>query len=146
MNGQGSPNSPSRWLRHCVFKIRIGFVVLCCAFGCGSLGLAQSNEIDLRLQVAWGGPTKQLWRGSIHVAKGSISDLRLLRSGTDQPGTYFFPQPASPTAKTSELANRILVSPRFPLSEYGIDIRVRAPADADVPLPGPRDRTQKPAR
>lgn len=82
MVGHGRPREgPQRFVGHREQmrqrKIRLGRVLRCyCAlFLCAAhflLGEIQSEELDVRIRVLWGGGTKRQWRGAIVASEGRL--------------------------------------------------------------------------
>lgn len=78
------------------------------------------GEVNLRLQLAWGGPTHRLWRGVVHLPGGQFEDVRLLGLDLDQPGAFVVQQ------------DRILVEPRRASQYSGLEVTVIANSRDDV--------------
>lgn len=132
MNGQGSPNSErarpgtgrARILR---FHQEL-WMLLCCACCCFPLNIAAQevteshSPITMRLQIEWGGAEARLWRGSISVAGGELSDLRLLGLDADQPGSFVGDK------------SRIRIEPRFSNRYSGVEVTVSAMSSSAVEI------------
>ena len=134
MNGQGRPKAVLARLhrRLTIFVLRL--CMFCCALGLGAhpfeaVAFGANDEIDLRLRIVWHGPHPKLWRGTIGVSGGQLSDLRLLGMEADQQSCFVIPQ-GKPVGSLAVSASRaaaehLYVSSRSPGTRYGIDVHVR---------------------
>ena len=113
MLGQGSPHSESAPLAAALRPYVIGMLLLLtCAHAYAD------EQLNLRLQIAWGGSSPRLWRGVIDISDGRFSDMRLLGIDTDQAGSFI------------NEGKKILVSPRYANRYSGLETTVVASADA----------------
>lgn len=78
-----------------------------------------SEAWDLRVRLAWGGGTPQIWRGTIRVTEGMLSEVTPLGLEPDAAAAFF-----------QEGTEAIRVEPRVARSYDGCDVRIQAPADA----------------
>lgn len=58
--------------------------MLVCAFGCTA---AVGEELDLRIQIEWGGRADETWEGRVSIDQGRFSDLQLLGIDAAAPGS-----------------------------------------------------------
>ncbi len=88
---------------------------------CAPLASA-SEELDLRLHFAWGGGEERAWSGRLAISAGSWSDLRLLGTDADAPGSIQLQ------------GQQILILARHPKAYDGVEVSVRASREAELRL------------
>lgn len=116
MSGQGSPTTDhAPFFRRCSQFVFGLLLVTQCAF-------ARGEDLNLRLQIAWGGKTARLWRGEISLPNGKLTDIRLLGIDADQAGSFV------------DEGNKILISPRFAHRYSGLEVSVDAAADEELTI------------
>ncbi len=158
MNGQGRPNwesarggnsagqagsgSLARMAAICAvlakacagaLKVCAVLATVCALFTAAPQSHAQ--ETDLRLRIAWGGGAARMWRGSISVSEGELSNVVPLGLEADEPGSMVID------------GRRIRIAQPSPRAYDGMDVTVRAPlaaritveleSDGDAPAPKP---------
>jgi hypothetical protein len=64
---------------HSAWQVALGSLLLCCATS------LEASDLDLRLQVTWGGGEARLWQGSIRVSGGTCQPQRSLGIESDAP-------------------------------------------------------------
>lgn len=74
---------------------------------------------DVRVRLAWGGGSPEVWRGTIRVTEGTLSEVTPLGL-----------EPDSAAAFLTRGTGTIQVEPRLPRTYDGCDLRIQAPADA----------------
>ena len=117
----------SRCLRHCAAlkTLLAGLLVLPLAlvadlsYLCGVGQVAAAEPWDLRIRLAWGGGTPEVWRGSIRITEGTLSEITPLGLEPDAAAAFF-----------TSGSETIRVEPRLPRTYDGCDVRIQAPADA----------------
>lgn len=120
MNGHGSPISA-------IPPHHIGARQLAAALifvgSCAFVSAAEQDIVNLRLQIAWGGgATARLWKGSISVDGGTVSNIQLLGLDADQPGSFV------------EQNGRVLVYPRLASQTSGLLLDASGPIDSNLEI------------
>jgi hypothetical protein len=87
---------------------------------------------DVRVRIAWGGGPDRVWRGTISVREGSLSDPRPLGVEADEPGSMWID------------GHQLQIRQSSPRGYDGVDVSVSAPSTAKllVQLSEPGDSTQ----
>lgn len=80
---------------------------------------AAAEPWDLRIRLAWGGGRPEVWRGTIRVTEGTLSEVTPLGLEPDAAAAFFLNEPGT-----------LRVEPRLPRTYDGCDVRVQAPGDA----------------
>ena len=75
---------------------------------------------DLRLRIAWGGGAERLWRGTISLSEGSLSEPQPLGVEADEPGSMWLD--GNPRSDHVTL----VVQQRSPRGYDGVDVLVSA--------------------
>lgn len=122
MVGHGSPRTSRR--RHLPATRNVAAApLLCCALlmvlAVGRPTLVLADELGVR--IAWGGGDDRLWRGSIAVSDGSLSEPKLLGIEADEPGSMWI-----------DSSGRLIVRQRNPRNYDGVDLLVSAPPTAKL--------------
>ena len=132
MVGQGRPRT-SRAAHACarIPASPIWRCALALAFVLGLASTAVANE-SIRVRIAWGGGTEQLWHGAISVSSGTLEQLEPLGIEADEPAGMWIEH------------NQLVVRQRSRRTYDGLDLLVTAPRDARllVELSGSPDREE----
>lgn len=81
-------------------------------------GVAPTDNIDLKLRLAWGGGTPVRWRGRISLSTGKITKRSSLGLSPDAPGRKLLEE------------DSLVVLPISPTGFDGVDIELQAPEDS----------------
>lgn len=82
--------------------------------------LAAAEELDLQLRITWGGGQPQRWEGAISLAEGEFYSPTALGVECDEPGSIYLAR------------GQVKIASRSARSFDGVDVFVRAPADAQL--------------
>lgn len=86
----------------------------------GALSQAAAAEPwDLRIRLAWGSGSPEVWRGALRVTAGTLSEVMPLGLEPDAAAAFFL-----------DGSSVVRIEPRLPRIYDGCDVRVQAPADA----------------
>jgi hypothetical protein len=94
-----------------------GLALLLFAITCALLRAAEADE--LRVRLTWGGGSPRSWQGTIRITEGKLADVVPLGLEADTPGSMRLVDEST-----------LVISPRFPRTYDGVDLRVTAPRDA----------------
>src|SRR5580765_8162736 len=119
MSGQGRPPIRSRSLARGRIAYALIGPLLPIALALCTAAVAEADDIDVRLRLAWGGGEAQSWQGTIQLSAGLLSEATPLGLEADSPGSMLLLD-----------ATTLGIAPRTPRSYDGCDLRVQAPADA----------------
>src|ERR1700686_431217 len=89
MVGQGRPNtSPTpfaklaglkvAWMCHLALAVQLALATV-----------AGAVDSTMRVRIAWGGGAERQWQGTVRLSSGTFSDLRLLGTDADEPGSIW---------------------------------------------------------
>lgn len=86
----------------------------------GAGSVCATEDVDLRLNFAWGGGQPRQWRGRILLSAGLLRDIQLMGVDSDQPGSI--------------LADRqqIVVTQKQPRSYDSFQVHLQGPRDATL--------------
>ncbi len=118
MLGQGGPNR-SRAIRPAHSSTAVRLVCLL-TVGLGLGAVEKTAGETLRLRIAWGGGTEQIWRGAIALSEGSLFEPELLGIEADESGSIWLED------------NRVVIAQRSPRTYDGLDLLVDAPLSAKL--------------
>jgi len=120
MVGQGSPKAsrrPSVSLGRvtvrggCQFALAVWLAVCFSATAVGE---------TMRVRIAWGGGTAQLWQGQIALSQGTLAEPRCLGIEADEPGSMWIDE------------GRLLFCQRSPRTYDGVDLLLDGPLNAKL--------------
>jgi len=122
MAGHGSPRtSPGPvWLRAAA-PCRSAWCALTLVICLAAEGLAAD---DLRVRIAWGGGAERLWRGTVAVSEGTLSEPRPLGVEADEPGSMWLDGDSHGDGR------KLVIHQRSPRAYDGVDLLVAAPPSA----------------
>ncbi len=120
MAGHGSPRASRCFWPRAATAGRWGWCALL-LLSLTSIGLGADN---LRLRIAWGGGSPRLWRGTIEVSEGTLSEPHALGIEADEPGSMWLETDARLARQ------RLVVEQRSPRAYDGVDLLVAAPDKA----------------
>ena len=80
---------------------------------------------DMRVRIAWGGGPERVWRGTIAVSEGLLSEPRSLGIEADEPGSMWLDGDAGESRK-------LVIQQRSPRGYDGVELLVDAPPGAKL--------------
>ena len=125
MVGHGRPRSSARQIslrRAHRFVLLVTFLLLA-VIGRPTWLVAQTEEVSLRLRIAWGSRANyQRWQGTISIPDGQISTVAPLGIEADEPGSMWIED------------GRLVIRQASPRVYDAVDVDVLGPADARLQI------------
>ena len=126
MIGQGRPKA-SQGRRLPAARVAAAGRVCRCVLAVTLLALLShaSWADDMRVRIAWGGGPERVWRGTIAVSEGLLSEPRSLGIEADEPGSMWLDGDAGESRK-------LVIQQRSPRGYDGVELLVAAPSGAKL--------------
>ncbi len=92
-----------------------------------------ADDVTLRLRIAWGGGAERVWRGTIALAGGTLSDLQALGIEADEPGSIWIAG-----------ADRVEIRQASPRAYDGLDVTISGDRAARLSIRLSHDQAAEP--